>query len=72
MAEKKQLSEEMLKYLVANALKKDKLVVTSARGDGDSIHFEAVSESKMVSVSGTFADPQQELELESEEPQGDH
>lgn len=72
MAEKKQLSEEMLKYLVTNALKKDKFVVTAARGDGDSIHFEATSESKMVTVSGTFADPQEQLDLEGDEPASDH
>jgi len=72
MAEKKQLSEEMLKYLVTNALKKDKFVVTSASGDGDQINFEAQSESKMISVSGTFADPQEKLELEPDEPTGDH
>ena len=69
---KKQLSQEMLKYLVANSLKKDKFEVhTAAIGDdGDSITFTAVSESGNVRVEGTFADPQEELELEEQEPEG--
>lgn len=71
---KKQLSQELLKYLVANSLKKDKFEVHTASigDDGDSIKFSAVSESGNVRVEGTFADPQEELELEEQEPPGDH
>lgn len=72
---KKQLSEEMLKYLVANALKKDKFEVRAAAAgdDGASITFQAMSESGMIRVEGTLADPQEELELEEQEaePEGD-
>lgn len=73
MANKKQLSEEMLKFLVANSLKKDKFEVRKASvgADGESIDFEAKSESGMISVSGTFADPQEALELEEQDPPGD-
>lgn len=73
---KKELSEEMLKFLVANSLKKDKFEVHTAavNDDGNGIDFTALSESGMIRVSGTFADPQEELELEPTpgEPSGDH
>lgn len=76
---KKELSEEMLKFLVANSLKKDKFEVHTASvgEDGTSIEFTARSESGMISVSGSFADPQEDLELEEqpgpdEEPEKEH
>jgi hypothetical protein len=66
----KQLSEQTLKYLVTNALKKDKFEVRAAAAadDGASIKFEAMSESGMIRVKGELRDPQEELELEEQEP----
>jgi hypothetical protein len=73
MAQKKQLSEEMLKFLVTNSLKKDKFEVhTAAVGDdGASIDFTAMSESGFIRVEGSFANPQLDLEeQDQEEPEG--
>lgn len=69
----KHLSPEMMKFLVANSLKKDKFVVQSAGGtpDGAGISFKAMSESGFITVTGVLADPQADLPLEDDENEDD-
>jgi hypothetical protein len=66
---KKGMSEVLLASAIAALLKKDKLEVRTAELNekGDGIDFTAVSESGQLRVSGSFSDPQQELDLEEQD-----